>query len=301
MPYLYSHTQFGLTVRDRLAAPLSTLLHEQQATFFLGLLGPDVYFFDRLPPPLFRKHEKRTGNALHDAPMDAVFSALLPLCAPSPALHAYALGFLCHAALDSAVHPYVCSQYQGNDHTRYEMALDLPLCGRLRLQSGVDLSKTSPARLFAASAAGGIIDPIDLVQQRLAGAVCGRGGRGVYKRSFRNFRFIHRLLYDPSGRKRRFLTGFERLFRMNPGVLSGFLLTPARAEDGDLFNEEHRPWAAPWQAEAIRTESFFDLYETALAEAVRLLPLCAKALSGGDRAPLLAHLKEGSMAHGTPV
>ena len=44
MPYLYAHTQFGLTVRDRLPAPLSGLLHSQHAAYLCGLIGPDVYF-----------------------------------------------------------------------------------------------------------------------------------------------------------------------------------------------------------------------------------------------------------------
>lgn len=299
MPYLYAHTLLGLTVRERLDAPLCALLHGQEAAYFLGLLGPDVYFFDRLPPPLLRKNEKRTGNALHDAPATAVFSALLPLAAGDEALHAYALGFLCHYALDCAAHPFVCSQYAGYDHTRFEMRIDLPLCHRLQKPA---LCAVSPARLFACAARQrGLVEAVDALHWRFAQAVCGRGGRGVYRRSFRNFLLVHRLLYDPLGRKRRFLARLERLLRQRPGILSHFVPAPGQADDGDLFNEGHAPWASPWEPGRIRTESFFDLFDAALSDAAALLPLFAQALEGGDMAPLLIKLEGGSMAHGKPL
>ena len=81
MPCLYAHTLFGLSVRDRLPQPLATLLARNEAAFLAGLPGPDIYFFDRFPPPPFRPHEKRTGNALHDAPADALFAPLKEITA----------------------------------------------------------------------------------------------------------------------------------------------------------------------------------------------------------------------------
>ena len=354
MPYLYAHTQFGLTVRDRLPAPLSGLLHSQHAAYLCGLIGPDVYFFDRLPPPITRKHEKRTGNALHNAPASRVFAALGPLVRGDDALTAYALGFLCHYALDAAAHPFVESAHRGLDHTRFEMALELPFSARLstdaqpcakiapqrsardtaghkaepvcaRDAAGVQpteapeadfagfsdaasdslpLAATSPHRLFLpAVRSRALLRSLDALHVQLTEALFGRSVRGAYRRSFQNFDRVHRLLYDPSGRRQKLVRVLERALHKRPGTLSGFLLSPAGEGAGDLFNEAHRPWAAPWQPDRPRTESFFDLYAGALKDAEALLPLYADALQGdaGAAGELTALLEGGSMAHGKPV
>lgn len=295
MAYLYAHTLFGLLVRERLSAPLSSLLRRQERAFLLGLLGPDVYFFDRLPPPLTRPHQKRTANALHEADADTVFLSLLPLATDEPR-RAYALGFLCHYALDCAVHPFVCAHHSGHDHTRYEMQLELPLCAHYGRAA---LTAVPPTRLLPRIGRDrALIDTLDALQAALAYAVAERGGRGVYRRSYRNSLFVHRLLYDPHGRKQRFLRASERMLRKRCGTFSHFLFTPPAPEWTDLFNEAHACWASPWDAARTRNESFFELFDAALSEAEQLLPLFEAACSGGESAALISLLKGGSMARG---
>ncbi len=296
MPCLYAHTLFGFSVRDRLPQPLAALLARNEAAFLAGLPGPDIYFFDRFPPPLLHPHEKRTGNALHNAPADTVFAQLLSLAAGDEALLAYTLGFLCHYALDSAIHPFVDARYRGLDHTRFEMRLELAFCAR----RGSRLSGIPPHRLYAPPVREpDLLDRLDALQHQLAQAVCQRGARGAFRRSFFKFRRTNRLLYDPAGRKRRLLQRVERLLRRPAGTLSSLLFAPPQAGDGDLFNEMHAPWRAPWEGAPERTESFFDLYDAAADRAVALLPLCYAAWMGDSPALLLQALKGGNMAHGT--
>lgn len=298
MPSLYIHTLFGFAVRDRLQGPAGAAIRRHGAAFLAGLPGPDIYFYDRFPPPLLRPHQKRTGNALHDAPAAEVFAALIAAARGNGSLSAHALGFLCHYALDAAAHPFVEASHRGLDHTRFEMQLELPFCARM----GSDLPSVPPDRLYAPPLAErGLLDALDALQRDLAQAVAGAGRPGVYARSFRNFRRTYALLYDPAARKQRLLRRFERLAGRRDGTLSGFLIAPAAAAGNDLFNEAHAPWAAPWAPGVVRTESFFDLYGQALGEALALAPLLADALAGGDDAPLLERLQGGSMAHGKPV
>ena len=208
MPCRDAHTLSGFSVRDRLPQPLAALLARNEAAFLAGLPGPDIYFFDRFPPPLLHPHEKRTGNALHNAPADTVFAQLLSLAAGDEALLAYTLGFLCHYALDSAIHPFVDARYRGLDHTRFEMRLELAFCA----QRGSGLCGIPPHRLYAPPVREpGLLDRLDALQYRLAQAVCGRGAHGAFRRSFYKFRRTNRLLYDPAGRKRRLLQHVERL------------------------------------------------------------------------------------------
>lgn len=298
MPGLYVHTLFGDDVRGRLTGAAAALAQRHGAAFLAGLPGPDVYFYDRLPPPLLRGHEKRTGNALHDAPAEAVFGALIPLAQDRGPLAAYALGFLCHYALDAAAHPFVEARHRGLDHTRFEMRLELPFCAR----RGSALCGVPPDRLYAPPLeAPGLLDALDALQCGLARAVCGHAAPGAFARGFSNMRRACRLLYDLEGKKRRLLRRLEHLCKKPEGTLSGFLLAPGGADEGDPFNESHAPWAAPWAPERTRTESFFELYEQALRETLALAPLLLDALWGGGAAPLLLRLRGGSMAHGYPV
>ena len=125
MPYQFTHALHGLMARDRLPEEGKTLLEAQEAFFLLGLYGPDVFFGDRLPPPLFAKHKKAVGNALHALPGKVLFSELLPMAAGNDGEFAFAIGFLCHLALDNTVHPFIEARARGLDHTRLEMRQDL--------------------------------------------------------------------------------------------------------------------------------------------------------------------------------
>lgn len=306
MPYLYAHTIFGLTVEKRVSAPIRAAIVQEHDAYLLGLIGPDAYFFDRLPPPLLRKHEKRTGNAIHNAPAERVFAALLPHAKSDVRYAAYALGFLCHYALDAALHPFVESAHRGLDHTRFEMTLELPFAARTENPLGGDrpLTDTSPHALFASAVQDrSLLCALDSLHTLLTDSLFSRSVPGAYRRSVKNFDVAHRLLYDPRGRKQQCLSTIERTLGKAQGTFTGFLLAPGRAHADDPFNESHAPWRAPWALDTARTESFFDLYESALHEADALLPLLFDAASGDPAAEraLLTMLKGGTMAHGKPV
>ena len=101
MPYLLAHTSFGKDVRAALGRHLP---HDDEPLYYLGCLGPDIYFFDALPPTPFIPHQMRLGNRLHDTDAAELFAALT--------LHAdarhvpFLCGMLCHLALDAAGNPW---------------------------------------------------------------------------------------------------------------------------------------------------------------------------------------------------
>ena len=110
MPNICTHLIFGARVAEAVGKPLDSL----GEAYLLGCLGPDYYFYDRLPPTPFIPHQKKHGNALHGLDCDTLFSAL---CAHSDAsLRPYLYGFLTHIALDSTVHPYIESAHHGLRH-----------------------------------------------------------------------------------------------------------------------------------------------------------------------------------------
>lgn len=270
MPYLYAHALHALRAQAAFVKPIQEITSAHQDAFLLGAYGPDMYFYDRLPSPLFEKQQKPLSNRLHDCDASLLFSRLFPLCCKDDRAFAYGLGMLCHFALDHTVHGYVESRYTGNDHTRFEMRMDLPI----RDRSGDARLYVSPCELYAADRA---VRLAETIHTSLFSELFSLNTAGVFQRSYYKWKRVARLAYDPSGRKLRFLRGVERRLDKS-GELTGFLLTYDGQDRRDLFNEAHDRWAAPWDVERVRSESYFELFDQAVSEAVRLADAAA-----GDR------------------
>ena len=107
MPSTYAHRRFGANVLDHLPAPLRKKLEAHRELYDIGLHGPDLLFYYHA--------EKSTpvaalGNAMHDEPGRTFFDRARRVVheeADREAALAYALGFVCHFALDSTCHPIV--------------------------------------------------------------------------------------------------------------------------------------------------------------------------------------------------
>ena len=109
MPSLITHDFFGRDVYDRLFGTIGGSRDEAEA-FLLGNQGPDPLFYAVLSPRL-RAH-RRLGSTMHSKKPTELVKALKDALsilngAELPIGRAYALGFLCHYALDSTAHPLV--------------------------------------------------------------------------------------------------------------------------------------------------------------------------------------------------
>lgn len=123
MAYLLAHTLIGKRVLDSL--PKHTVANE--ADFYLGCVGPDMFFFDRIPPTPFKPNKKALGNLMHKQSGNALFGAFLNAQQGDGQNTSLIYGFLCHLALDACVHPYIESQHRGLNHTRFEVLIDMQL------------------------------------------------------------------------------------------------------------------------------------------------------------------------------
>ena len=106
MPYNYTHALVGLTALKQSNERVQALVRAHLGAFLCGTMGPDPYFGDEMPKPLFAPCRKAVADRLHTLDMRAVAASLLPLAADSPAKRAYALGFffgqwLAYGYLDS--------------------------------------------------------------------------------------------------------------------------------------------------------------------------------------------------------
>ena len=277
MPNVCTHLLFGACVAEAVNKSLESL----GDLYLLGCLGPDYYFYDRLPPTPFIPHQKKHGNVLHGLDCDVLFSALSEKADAS--LRPYLYGFLTHIALDSTVHPYVDAAHPGSAHSRFEGVID-----------SVVYTETKDAFPYRALlAASGDPKPIDTLLADVSKSLCGVNVAGAYARGVRKYRRIVPILYDPKNRRYRFLRSVERLFK-KPGAVSDFLIGPGHEDPDGCMNLAQRSWVSPWEPDRVRNESVPMLFDEAKALAVTLIT----AFDANDRETLSRLLHGRTMRKG---
>lgn len=147
MPEGYTHARIALA-----AAQAAGWTITSRAAYLAGANGPDMlYCFEAWKPAARRRmnltlfgrrmHVERTGAFLHALCRHAV----------TPVQKDYFLGFLCHYAADTTVHPYVemltrcCPPYAGHTgHGYFEVALDSYLHRKDTGRAGVPVDDMCP-------------------------------------------------------------------------------------------------------------------------------------------------------------
>lgn len=260
MPYILSHTSFAYLLGEKLNCFSD---RDSLSLFMLGSLGPDVFFFDRIPPTPFVPNQKKIGNKLHKVPCDRLAASLF-LHAPKQLLP-YVYGFLTHIALDSTVHPYICARYSGMDHTRFEGDIDAIFYERY--QNAVPFASlfTKPKELKR----------LDSLLVQVATDTVHEQKPHAYARSVRKLLRMYPVLFDPRGNRFRFVHAIEHIFRKD-GVVSAFLLAAPRAFFDDCMNARHAVWYAKAFPSIPRTESVDELFAEARQFADRLITAAKK-------------------------
>lgn len=280
MPYLCTHLAFS----DRVAKALGQSLEQMGDAYVLGCFGPDVYFFDRLPPTPFVPHRKKFGNALHAQDCAVLFDAMIDAAAPQD--EPYLLGFLTHIALDSTLHPYVEAHQSGLNHTRFEGVIDSIVYAETK--DRIPYRAILNQRSDAAS--------VDALLQAVSERLQLADVRGAYLRSIRKFRRLMPFLFDPDGKRYRAIRRLERLIRKD-GLLSAFLLAAPREDRDDAMNLKKHTWVCPFLPGGTRRESVPELFDEAERFALRLID----AYRSGDRDTLRFLLKDRTMQKGALV
>jgi hypothetical protein len=277
MPYICTHLSFGIEVAEAIGETPDSL----GEAYVLGCYGPDVYFYDRLPPTPFVPHRKKHGNVLHGLACDTLFAALMN--AADDSLHPYLLGFLTHIALDSTLHPYVEAKHQGVDHTRFEGVIDAIVYEQTKDAIPYEtILKRRPDT-----------KRIDRLLSDASRSLLNTDVSGAYTRSAKKFLRLVPFLFDPKGKRYRRIAGIERLFRKD-GLLSAFLLAAPREDAEDCMNLSRAEWTSPWEPGRVRNESVPMLLDDAKALSVSLI----NAFRANDTETLFRLLKNRTMQKG---
>lgn len=280
MPYNFTHALVGLSAIDQTSEPAAALVRANMREFLIGTMGPDPYFGDSMPKPLFRPCRVDLAEKLHTLDARVLFAALLPLARKSKPKQAYILGFLCHFLLDTNAHPYIEARFAGKAHTPAEIQMDLMMTARLSFPGVPD----RPRRFYRTKH----LKELDELHAELCLALFSMQTRGVFTRGFRKWILINALTYDPTNRKRAFFGKLERFFHA-PGKITNFLVS-RHPDPDDRLNIRQHVWNAPWAKDAARTESFVALFERACKEAPELMRTAFLAMNGADPAKAIAQV-----------
>ena len=273
MPYNFTHALVGLTALKQSNEAVRALTAAHRGEFLIGTMGPDPYFGDEMPKPLFSPDRVDLAQKLHETDARDLFLAMLPLAKTSAAMSAYLLGFICHFLLDTNAHPYIEARFPGSLHTPAEIQIDLMMTDRVALPDVPE----QPRSFYHT----GHLAALDALHAALAKALFGADSTGAFARSFRKWIGVNTISYDPQNRKLRFFGAVERLFAIK-GKLTGYLVS-RHPDPDDRLNLKHATWRAPWDEATARTESFVDLFDRACAEGPDLLNAAYAALQGGDK------------------
>ena len=275
MPALITHDMFGHDIHEKIAETIGSG-REEVLAFLLGNQGPDPLFYAIASPRL--RGLAALGHRMHAENPEALIAAFrqaASLLSVTEVItgRAYVLGFLCHYALDSVLHPLVYAQlYElcdagieglsrddaGEVHAVIESELDeLVLSVRRR----TTIAAFHPAKqiLLATPRVERIVSHLYANATRLAYGI--KIPLDGYAQTLHLYRRALKLLYSPRNIKRTVVVAVEERFRPY-SFYRAMSMRNLHLEESDFDNHEHRPWENPFTHE-VSTDSFWDLYDKA--------------------------------------
>jgi hypothetical protein len=284
MPNIITHTLFAHDLMAKMNG--LPLLQNNKQLVEIGSNGPDILFFHGLSPKRrFQSSElSKMGSVLHDRHInDFYLSALKSIRNENdPAIKeqmiAYTCGHLCHWALDSTTHPYIfyrtgtCKGDSAKVHHRFESLLDAIV---LKVKTGHTVSEMDISQICKPSteqaraivrvyipALNSIFDK-DVAPHKIV-------------ETLEDWQFMQKVFHDPSGKKIKNLHRLEKLFGLQ-NLFSGYLVPNEPVDNYDLMNLLHKTWRNPATGQE-SDQSFFELYDEALAKAATAIDLFVQAI-----------------------
>lgn len=281
MPAILTHDQFGHDALGAATTVLGFSTFDEHDAFLLGNQGPDPLFY-LVADPGIDKATHGVGELMHHAKTNRLLMSLhdsIEMLPPEERRigEAYAAGFLCHYLLDSSAHPLIFSQQYAlcdagvesldrtdgsRVHAEIEKDLDEAV---LYKHTGETIAEFLPWKkcLIASDDTLAIVDKMyfymGLWTYNLTLPL------DIFTHAVKSFRKIQHLFWAPHPLKRRAMGAVESVFSFNRYSLYQAMAHSPRAEETSVFdNREHRAWQDPFTGR-VRTESFWDLYDGALA------------------------------------
>jgi hypothetical protein len=270
-------------------------------SFFLGCQGPDIFYHSQMSRPVGLEY----GALLHRRGAGIFTAGLLKMGLPDPApdeedirlhrrekginaLGAYALGFMTHALLDRACHPYIVYKSGwvspqrpetlmfARAHAFFERIIDALMFKELR---GQETSSWDQDKILAEVCENPPLGLKELLARTLVLAFPERAGKDA-----KLARRIDNTFAD-CGRFYRLTAPAKTMPGIGeaiPRELLGLIYPVELPEDIDFLNLKHEHWFYPTTQGAEYQSSFTDIYSAAVETAAdSMAPVITKYLAVG--------------------
>lgn len=128
MPAIYAHFRFGEEAIPHFTDTQKKIIQSHRASFEMGLLGPDIFFYAPQAIKDFIKGKPNFGSELHTYSFDELVIRMMLDNRPAtyhPSVLAYYYGYLGHFLLDAHAHPTVNRLTEdSSSHFRLERRFD---------------------------------------------------------------------------------------------------------------------------------------------------------------------------------
>lgn len=286
MPDSVTHHYFGHQVLERLPAEIRGKI--DPGIYDRALQGPDPWstigFYGGGKKPLAVR-----SNVMHKTETGRFLVELSRMTAEYPEAPVFSVlaGFLCHYCLDANAHPYIICK--GGDYDGTPETVDHK-GGHVRLERSIDsryIRKgygavpwhfSIPRRIMGLKRfPEALREPLDRAMKEVYG---WDGGFDDLNRAMRDERLFYGLMQDPLGLVHLLLRPLSR-GKTNFCMYSYF----RRDTDGeklDYMNQKRQPWNHPNDPDLTSTDSFSDLYDRALEEAVEMICTAYHRIGRGE-------------------
>lgn len=275
MPNIWTHFLFGRRLAETIGLREASAVPQLQRLFQFGCQGPDFLFYHRFWPWQTDGRMDALGTAMHTSECGPFLLDLLEYVQGKP-LHApetvYVLGFATHHILDRKAHPFVfyLSGFRKWDHQRFEIAVDTLVARKLL---GIDTWRTPVWKelYVGESLPDGIPELFDRLARRHYPDTAERFSPDDWNDAYRDMIRAQKLFHDPSGLKRALTFG-----QIEPFVFK------KRLAPLDFLNEAKKEWRHPSIIEERHSESFWELWDNAMADGERVMRAALHYIAGND-------------------
>lgn len=281
MPNIITHKIFAEEVLKKTTKKdIRETLEKHLQIYYIGSNGPDFLFFHNARPwEALKEHDvSEIGSLLHKKGINAFYERALTTIKQEKNAFlkeselAYLMGHLCHWALDKTTHPYIfyrtgdCTGESNGLHHRFESMMDTMMLEKFHHMSIMEYPTyeicahdnemlKAIARIYVPSVKEALDKELKVFDIRCA---------------LDAWEDIQKMLYDPKSRKIKAIKSVEFMLR-KPWLLSGNIVPANIDESYDIMNEQHLPWSHPCDENNVSNASFLELFDEAVALAVRLL------------------------------
>lgn len=283
MPSIYAHYLCGSeVVKSMEDKDLKIIISRYQNAFNLGTQGPDIFFYYHAWPWKSSGDLGMLAKRLHSEKLGLFFSKAwehisIQSGSKKDLLISYLCGYICHYVLDAHTHPYVFYRSGFNlpgkapdlkysyYHRRFETAIDVLMLDRL---VSAKPSKLKIHKLIEVDAES--MDCIERLYQFILNEVYDVSLQpGQVCTYIKDMIGIQAFFRDKFGLKKKIIYSIEKLMGKLP--LTSAMIHPRQIDDAvDYLNLSNSLWHLPWDRSEKRTDSFVDMFESAVAEGIDL-------------------------------